>query len=176
MAQHYDIDGTCPVCGDTMIVARLHCETCGSSLEGAFQLQGRSAQGMFTQGRDRGTGFASGQQESRFGRLARLDSAQLEFVEAFLRCRGVIRNVEDMLGISYPTVKARLASVLDAMGFNADNDAADSRRARREILERLAAGQISTEEAHRLLALAQQPDDTSANTDAETSVDTRADS
>lgn len=165
MAQHYNVDGICPVCGDAMSVARLHCETCGSFLEGSFQLLGRPAQGTTTAGRDRGSGgFAGSQESSRFGRLARLDTAQLEFVEAFLRCRGVIRNVEDMLGISYPTVRARLNAVLDAMGFSADGaDDADMRRTRREILERLATGQITTEEAHRQMALAQQPGETDAD-------------
>jgi hypothetical protein len=75
-------------------------------------------------------------------------------VETFLRCRGIIKNVEDMLGISYPTVKARLAGVLETMGVAADEDipAAARRRAqRRKILADLAEGRISTEEAHTLL-------------------------
>jgi hypothetical protein len=88
----------------------------------------------------------------RFGRLARLDAAQLQFVEVFLRCRGVIKNVEDMLGISYPTVKARLANVLETLGFESDEErpAAD-REMRREILGDLSSGRISVEEAHRRL-------------------------
>jgi hypothetical protein len=71
-----------------------------------------------------------------------------------LRCRGIIKNVEDMLGISYPTVKARLADVLETMGFGPEEDspAADHRRMRREILADLAAGRISTDEALQILA------------------------
>jgi hypothetical protein len=117
-----------------MVVTRLSCGSCGSALEGTF---------------------AAGAE--RFGRLARLDAAQLQFVEVFLRCRGVIKNVEDMLGISYPTVKARLASVLDTLGFESDDErpAAD-REMRREILADLSSGRISVEEAHRRLR-AQEP-------------------
>ena len=151
MPQLYDLDGACPVCGDPMVVTRLGCGRCGSSLEGAFRLVSRAESGLASRSGPLG---ARGD-ESRFGRLARLDSAQLEFVETFLRCRGIIKNVEDMLGISYPTVKARLANVLETMGLATDDDqptAADARRMRREILADLAAGRITTEDAHRKLA------------------------
>jgi hypothetical protein len=146
MPETYEVDRTCPVCGDTMIVSRLTCLRCGSALEGSFHLAGSM-----------GARSARADEEARYGRLARLDAIQLEFVETFLRCRGVIKNVEDMLGISYPTVRARLAGVLSAMGFGPEEElpAADQRRERREILADLAAGRITTEEAHRLLARSQ---------------------
>lgn len=147
MPQIYDVDGSCPVCGGAMTVTRLGCGRCGSALEGAFRLSA-------TGGAKRSGPLAPrAETESRFGRLARLNDAQIEFVEAFLRCRGIIKNVEDMLGISYPTVRARLNDALDAMGFTGDDEspAPDDRRARREILADLAAGRITTEEAHTLL-------------------------
>ena len=151
MTQTYDVDGACPVCGDAMVVTRLSCGRCGSSLEGAFRL-GALADGSTP---SRSGPLVSRADDARFGRLARLDQTQLEFVETFLRCRGVIKNVEDMLGISYPTVKSRLASVLETMGLALDDDqpaVADVRRIRREILADLAAGRITTAEAHRKLA------------------------
>jgi hypothetical protein len=156
MPDTYDVDPTCPVCGDRMTVTRLTCGHCGSALEGAFRVRGATISGPLG---PRGAGRVQrGDDEARFGRLARLDAAQLDFVETFLRCRGVIKNVEDMLGISYPTVKTRLADVLNAMGFGPDDDLPDGdrRRERREILADLAAGRITTEEAHRLLARGQQ--------------------
>jgi hypothetical protein len=161
-------DGVCPVCGDQMVISRMTCGGCGSSLEGALRLSeprtGVPA-GPDAVGGDPGARATSHplaretrerqDAERRFGRLARLDDAQLQFVEAFLRCRGVIKNVEDMLGISYPTVKARLASALETMGFGAEDElpAADRRQARREILAALAGERITTEQAHRLLAI-----------------------
>lgn len=156
MAQTHGVDGSCPVCGNEMYVSRLSCDYCGSTLEGAFTLTGQPAGATRRGGPPTPRG-----DEARFGRLARLNDQQLEFVEVFLRCRGIIKNVEDMLGISYPTVKARLANVLEAMGFSSDGEtpAAEPRRARREILARLASGEISTEEAHRLLAGAHDTDD-----------------
>ncbi len=138
------IDGNCPVCGNHMVISRLSCRNCGSALEGSFSLREHPERRV-------GAVLAP---PARFGRLAHLDGTQLEFVEVFLRCRGIIKNVEDMLGISYPTVKARLANVLETMGFGPEGDlpAADRRRMRREILADLAAGRISTEEALQILA------------------------
>jgi hypothetical protein len=161
--QMYDVDGSCPVCGNAMMVTRLGCGRCGSSLEGSFRLAGAEAI------KRSGPLAPRGELETRFGRLARLNATQIEFVETFLRCRGVIKNVEDMLGISYPTVRGRLNDVLDAMGFTADDDlpAPDDRRARREILADLAAGRISADEAHRLLQRSQPSSTTSEVGDEE---------
>ena len=138
MADIYEIDGLCPVCGASMTVTQLHCQRCSSTLEGSFMVTPVSPP------------LERNHEDPRFGRLARLDSGQIDFVEAFLRCRGIIKNVEDMLGISYPTVKARLSNVLTTLGFSADDEQNDPahRRTRHEILADMAAGRITTEEAH----------------------------
>ena len=156
MPQTWKAPELCPVCGDYLTITRLSCDRCGSALEGAFETTagaGETREGTRRSG-PLGGGRGDVAHVARFGRLARLDDEQLGFVEVFLRCRGVIKNVEDMLGVSYPTVRARLNTVLEAMGFGADEEpaAAERRRARREILGELAAGRISTEEAHELLA------------------------
>lgn len=153
MPQLHDVDGRCPICNAPMTVTRLACGQCGTALEGAFRLAGTQTAAGSGGARSSGPLYSKADVEARFGRLARLDRAQLEFVETFLRCRGTIKNVEDMLGISYPTVKARLAAVLDALGFAPEEELPEPerRRERREILADLAAGRISTEEAHRLL-------------------------
>src|SRR2546421_10407948 len=147
----YTVDGICPVCGYSMVISQFSCRNCGSALEGTFSLDERSTE-FDAHLQNRGTRTDRG--EARFGLLARLDNTQLEFVEVLLRCRGIIKNVEDMLGISYPTVKARLANVLEAMGFDSEEDlpVADHRRIRREILADLAAGRISTDDALQILA------------------------
>ncbi|MGH2517358.1 MAG: DUF2089 domain-containing protein [Ktedonobacterales bacterium] len=165
MPQIYDVDDACPVCGETMVVTRLSCGRCGSSLEGAFRLTPLPGAAPTS----RSGPLAGRGEDARFGRLTRLDATQLEFVETFLRCRGNIKNVEDMLGISYPTVKRRLAGVLDTMGLALDDDqptVADARRVRREILADLAAGRITTEEAHRKLAENQTGDGVDDASDA----------
>ena len=136
----YEVSGRCPVCGGQMTITRLECGTCHSALEGEFS----------TPVSGRGTGDSGGY----FGRLERLSREQLEFVETFLRCRGIIKNVEAILDISYPTVKARLNNIIETLGFPVEEEMPDPerRRERREILQELAQGKITTEEAHRRLA------------------------
>ena len=122
----------CPSCNSDLAVAKLQCHSCNIALEGDF----------------------------RIPPLLRLSRAQMDFVEVFLKNRGNIREVERELGVSYPTVRARLDEVLDATGLasasedgRAARGAADdaSTRNRRAILEQLSAGKISAEDAMRAL-------------------------
>jgi hypothetical protein len=116
----------CPVCGDDLHIVRLECPACGSALQGNFTL----------------------------GRLARLSREQLQFVETFIRCRGKIKDVEEELGISYPTVVARLNEVVQAMGFEVRQEDADLASRRQQILDELASGKLTAADAaSRLRAL-----------------------
>jgi hypothetical protein len=110
--------GACPSCDSAMVVRRLECPNCGVAVEGRFDA----------------------------GPLARLSREQLSFVETFLRARGKIKDVEEELGISYPTVVARLNDVLVALGFEAGEDPRDAER-RQRVLDELSAGQLSAAEA-----------------------------
>jgi hypothetical protein len=101
-----------------MVLRRLECPNCGVAVEGRFDA----------------------------GPLARLSREQLSFVETFLRARGKIKDVEEELGISYPTVVARLNDVLVALGFEAGEDPRDAER-RQRILDELSAGQLSAADA-----------------------------
>jgi hypothetical protein len=132
----HDVIATCPVCSGELTITRLHCRSCGTALEGEF-----------------GVG--------RFGRLSR---EQLALLESFLRARGNLKEMERELGISYPTVRGRVDSLVRALGLGdggADEEpsddelmsdelaapAADAAAQRREILERLARKEIGAEEA-----------------------------
>ena len=84
------LPGKCPVCSSTMHVTRLQCGHCGTGIDGVFGL----------------------------GRLQTLTPEQVRFVEVFMKCKGKIKDVEDDLGISYPTVVARLNEVVRAMGYD----------------------------------------------------------
>jgi hypothetical protein len=167
LGQTWHAPEQCPVCGhDHLLIARLRCPACGSALEGEFEpRQGAAMPDTRTADGARRSGplpqAMGARGEARFGRLARLSDEQLEFVEVFLRCRGVIKNVEDMLGVSYPTVRGRLNAVLETLGLASDDDnsPAAQRSMRREILADLAAGRISAEEALELLAVASAPAD-----------------
>lgn len=82
-------------------------------------------------------------------RFARLDAEQTHFLETFLRCRGTINAVEKELGISYPTVKARLDSLLGALGLSpvVDEKPKITPDAKRAIIEQLEKGEITADEA-----------------------------
>ncbi|MDX9830071.1 MAG: DUF2089 domain-containing protein [Anaerolineaceae bacterium] len=120
----FPVIGKCPVCGETMTVTRLHCRTCDSALEGQFSL----------------------------GRFYRLSPQQLAFIETFIRCEGKLTRVQEELNISYPTARARLTEVIRALGYEVDEEAeAIAPAERKSILEKLAAGAISSEQAVELL-------------------------
>ncbi len=134
----HDVIATCPVCSGELTITRLQCRSCGTALEGEFGA----------------------------GRFGRLDREQLSLLESFLRSRGNLKEMERELGISYPTVRARVDALVRSLGFGDapdpadDGDAADGDEGvtdtdspasgstdRREILERLARREITAEEA-----------------------------
>jgi hypothetical protein len=85
-------------------------------------------------------------------RYAKLDSEQAKFLETFLRCRGMLNSVERELGISYPTVRARLDALLEALGLPPVKEDAGTKREkfqdrRKRILDQLEKGEITAEEA-----------------------------
>ena len=127
----HDVIATCPVCSGELTIARLHCRSCGTALEGEFGV----------------------------GRFGRLDRDQMSLLESFLRSRGNLKEMERELGISYPTVRGRVDALIRSLGLSdgmseADDDfgagfadAPDPATERRSILERLARKEISAEDA-----------------------------
>jgi hypothetical protein len=128
----HDVISTCPVCSSELAVTRLHCRSCGTTLEGDFSV----------------------------GRFGRLNRDQLTLLESFLRSRGNLRDMERELGISYPTVRSRVEALVRALGFGPRSDAADAEErdegateptakpgTRSEILEALARHELTAEEA-----------------------------
>ena len=85
----HDVIATCPVCSGELAVTRLRCGDCGTVIEGEFGV----------------------------GRFARLTREQTLVLESFLRSRGNLRDMERELGISYPTVRARVEALIRALGF-----------------------------------------------------------
>ena len=79
--------------------------------------------------------------------LARLSSDDQVFVAAFLRSHGSIKEMEQVFGVSYPTVKARLSRIAEALDF-VD---LDPKPPRAEVLERLGRGELPAAEAIRQL-------------------------
>jgi hypothetical protein len=82
--------------------------------------------------------------------LARLAWEDQVFVAAFVRGHGSIKDMEQMFGVSYPTVKARLNRIAGQLEF-VDTDPPPTESARGEILRRLERGEITAADAIRQL-------------------------
>src|ERR1700744_185604 len=79
--------------------------------------------------------------------LARLSAEDQVFVVAFLRSHGSIKEMEQVFGVSYPTIKARLTRIAGSLEFIET----DPGPPRAEVLDRLARGEIDATEAIRSL-------------------------
>jgi hypothetical protein len=74
--------------------------------------------------------------------LARLPIEDQVFITAFVKRHGSIKEMEQVFGVSYPTIKARLTRIADALDF-VDTDPTP----RDEIIDRLSRGEISAAQA-----------------------------
>jgi hypothetical protein len=89
--------------------------------------------------------------------LELLSKEQLLFVETFVRCEGKLNRMEKELGLSYPTLRSRLTELIRTMGYDVGQEeplpvaSGISDEERRRILEDLAAGRISSEQAVKSL-------------------------
>jgi len=119
-----EVPGRCPVCGSFEEVTSVSCPACSTKIEGRFQLC----------------------------RFCRLTEDQKVFLNAFIKCRGNIKEVEKELNISYPTVKNRLEDVASALGYGNDTySGEDTKNQRKRILEMLDNNEITTSEAIEML-------------------------
>ena len=96
--------------------------------------------------------------EGRFAlpELARLSADDQVFVAAFVRSHGSIKEMEQVFGVSYPTIKARLNRISASLNFldTTPPEAAPLDgpvEARGEVLNRLQRGEITAAEAIREL-------------------------
>ena len=80
--------------------------------------------------------------------LASLSAEDQVFVMAFVRCHGSIKAMEEMFGISYPTVKNRLNRIARRLEFVENVKALPEE----EAIGELERGEISVDEAIRRLS------------------------
>jgi hypothetical protein len=80
--------------------------------------------------------------------LANLSAEDQIFVMAFVRCHGSIKEMEEMFGISYPTVKNRINRIARQLPFVE----VVSVTPQEEVIDELERGDISAEEAIRRLS------------------------
>jgi hypothetical protein len=118
----------CPVCKSDLVITKLHCRACDTTIEGEF--------------------FG--------GPFAQLNRDQLGFVETFVRCEGKLNRMEGELGLSYPTIRNRLHEIIRALGYEPGGEEETTRGGlsepeRQRILEDLNQGKITAAEAMRML-------------------------
>lgn len=90
----------CPVCDAPLAVTELRCGSCDTTLHGDFTTS-----------------------QCNFCNLA---PDQAKFLDLFLRCRGNLREVERNLHLSYPTVRARLDTLLTHLGYPTSKETSDT--------------------------------------------------
>jgi len=118
----------CPVCESELMITRLYCVNCDTTIEGHFAAE-----------------------HTPFGNLT---PEQMQFLLTFVKCEGRLNRMEDELNLSYPTLRSRLTEIVRALGYEPGKDegpAQLSPEGRRDILEKLDRGEISWEEARAIL-------------------------
>ncbi len=112
----------CPVCGDRLKITEYRCSTCGTVIRGSFEVC----------------------------EFCALGEEQLDFLRLFLKSRGNLSVVAKALGISHPTARQKLNNLLYSLGYEPEEEE-EKRIKRQEILDLLESGEISPDEALKLL-------------------------
>lgn len=110
----------CPICSNTLLVKEYYCPACEISFKGEFT-------------RNWLEGFSS---------------SQLEFIKLFLLVQGNLKELQNRLGISYPTVKSRLSEIVRIIADEEDHDKVDDFS---DILGDLESGFIDVEGALEMI-------------------------
>ncbi len=84
-------------------------------------------------------------------RFAQLSPEQLELLDAFVRCEGKLNRLQEVVGLSYPTLRSRLNDMLEALGVTPEVEDKARQIDRARILDQVAAGKLSAAEAADLL-------------------------
>ncbi len=120
--------GKCPVCGKELVVTHLECRSCGTDIGGQFTI----------------------------GRLSLFTADEIQFVETFIKNRGNAYKVGEELAMPYSAVRSRLTEIIRAMGYEPGAEPKEEPPAvapekRKEILDQVAHGKISAEDAVKQL-------------------------
>lgn len=118
----------CISCGGRLEIRELYCENCDITIRGRFPLEGR-------------------------GPFARLNDDQLAFLQLFVTSRGNMSDVERSLGVSYPTVRAKLDDLIAALepADETPEQPASTGLSRAEVMARVQRGEIGVDEAMAML-------------------------
>lgn len=114
----------CPVCQQDMIIEKVTCHHCHTSIEGHYHVS----------------------------KINYLPAETQYFIEIFLKNRGNIKAVEKELNVSYPTVKKYLDDTILRLGYQLDVDIElDTTKDEEDPITLLKQGKITAEEATKRL-------------------------
>ncbi|WBW95161.1 DUF2089 domain-containing protein [Oceanirhabdus sp. W0125-5] len=115
----------CPVCNRQLTVRRMKCNECNTVIENEFI----------------------------FDKFMTMNKEELKFIEVFLKCRGSIKDVEKVLGLSYPTVRSKLDKIAkkieDKDLKSKKKESSDDSKDELKILKELEDGNIDFDTALR---------------------------
>jgi hypothetical protein len=117
----------CPACSSRLEITELQCPACGTSVRGSYPLD----------------------------RFAALTPEDEELLLAFLIARGSLKEVQERLDLSYPTVRNRLDRLVVSLGLAEEPkpDEPDTREPERkeskvdvlDLLDKLEAGDVTVD-------------------------------
>lgn len=109
----------CSYCGSGMRISELTCGDCGLTHGGDFYTP----------------------------RLYRISTDEQQFIELFVLASGSLKQMAQILGVSYPTVRNRLDKLIKVLKEEKQKD--DKRK--QKILEDIEAGRISAKQGMRMI-------------------------
>ncbi len=125
----------CPSCGGALEIRALGCAVCALELRGSFEAPAA-------------------------GPLGHLSPDQVAFLRLFVTSRGNLSDIERSLGVSYPTVRAKLDDLIEALAGQpaaasapppVQPAALPAPASRREVLEQISTGRLTAQEGLALL-------------------------
>ena len=123
-AEHTGHQMACPSCRGPLQPIRLHCTPCDLSVDGKFQTS----------------------------EFANLGADDLHFLRIFIHCEGSIREMESALGLSYPTIKSRLANLKKRLSLDGEiSTPVRDLKTVGDVLTALERGEITHAESLRLI-------------------------
>jgi len=109
----------CPFCQDKLKIKKFECRKCGVSFEGEFYTSP----------------------------ILALSEEQQSFVELFVLSSGSLKEMASILGITYPTVRARLDELIEDL----KQEMKKREDYKKDLLEQVEKGKISAEKAAQII-------------------------
>lgn len=109
----------CPFCKEKLKIKKLECRKCGISFEGEFYTSPINA----------------------------LSEKQQSFIELFVLSSGSLKEMAEILGVTYPTVRTRLDEIIEAL----KKEMKEKEDYKKELLEKVEQGKIAPEKAAEII-------------------------